>query len=483
MTQFWRMPVGVLSGLLNERAVSSAQLLDHFLQRIARLDGALNTVIAFNPAAHGQAAASDRRRARGESLGPLDGVPITVKDNILTGDIPTRWGSAVYADGVPDADETPVARLKAAGMVILGKTNVPEFTLEGITDNPLFGPTRNPWDPSVTPGGSSGGAVSGVAAGLFPAAIGTDGGGSIRRPCGYTGLFGLKPSIGRVARVETLPQILFDMETVGPIARDVAGAALVFDAMAGPAAHDPRSWLPAEPNSGSPLDAPPHAMRILYVERFGEAPLDPAIAASLRTVAQRFEDLGHRVETGVLPLDIAALNAHWPCIGEAGLAFAARMIGAGFSAASPKFRAMAQRGDSRSAGEMFQIFDLIARLRRQAAACFADWDVILTPSCACMPWPVGVDWPEVIDRVAVGPRGHAVYTGWVNAIAHPAINLPAPPAESGMPVGAHLVAAFNRDRLLLRLARQYETSYPWAGRWPDLAETPRAGPNGAEFGD
>lgn len=470
MTELWRMSLSDLSATLASGAASAQEVLSQFRDRIARLDPAINALVTENPQADAQAAASDARRAAGKALGPLDGIPVAIKDNILTKDIRTCWGSPVYADHVPDADEVAVSRLKAAGAVILGKTNVPEFTLEGFTDNPLFGPTRNPFDLATTPGGSSGGSVAGVAAGLFPAALGTDGGGSIRRPAGYTGLVGLKPSIGRIARTQCLPQILHDMEVIGPLARSVTDAALLFQALDGPHPQDPRSWLQTEPAKDAPLDQAPGRLRILYVERFADAPLDPEIAASCRAFAERLSSLGHEVEQGSLPLDIGSLNADWTLFGKSGLAFLEHQLGAVFQSASPKYRAMAAGGMALDGGRVFALFDLIASLRRQAAQVFAETDIIVTPASAAMPWPIGTDFPPEIDGCPVGPRGHAIYTGWVNAIGHPAIAMPTRPSKVGMPIGVQLVGGFNRDWQLMRLARQIEAAYPTPHHWPSLAE-------------
>ena len=210
--------------------------------------------------------------------------------------MPAAWGSRLFEAFVPEHDELPVARLRAAGAVILGKTNVPEFTLEGYTGNLLFGVTRNPWDLGLTPGGSSGGAVASVALGLTPFAVATDGGGSIRRPASHTGLVGLKPSIGRVARDHSFPQILLDFEVVGPIARTVADAAMIYSVIAGPDELDRKLLFAQQPNGTADFSAPRERLRILYVPRFADAPLDREIADSVAAAARQLGELGHDVD-------------------------------------------------------------------------------------------------------------------------------------------------------------------------------------------
>ena len=184
---------------------SPIDMIEAVLARTARLNPVLNAIVTLDAAgARAAAEQSAARWRRGEPRSALDGVPMTVKDNLIAAGLRSTWGSRVCAGYVPDHDELPVARLRAAGLVIVGKTNVPEFTLQGYTDNLLFGPTCNPWNPQLTPGGSSGGAVASVAARIVPIAIGTDGGGSIRRPASHTGLVGLKPTVGRIHLAEAI---------------------------------------------------------------------------------------------------------------------------------------------------------------------------------------------------------------------------------------------------------------------------------------
>ena len=198
----WALSAVELVREFGARTLDPVEVLEAISDRTARVNPQINALVTADPTARMQADASARRYAAGTPLGPLDGVPVAIKDNLVVRGLAATWGTRALASFVPDHDELPVARLRAAGAVIVGKTNVPEFTLEGYTTNPLFGVTRNPWDLRVTPGGSSGGSAAGCAAGLFPLALCTDGGGSIRRPASHTGLVGFKPSIGAVGFME-----------------------------------------------------------------------------------------------------------------------------------------------------------------------------------------------------------------------------------------------------------------------------------------
>ena len=240
--ELWRLPAAELSDGYQRARFDPVDVLDAVLARIDTVNERLNAIVTLDvDGARAQARASAARWREGAALSPLDGVPISIKDNLHVQGLRTTWGSRLYADCIAAADELPVARVREAGMVILGKTNVPEFTLTGYTDNTLFGPTRNPWNLDLTPGGSSGGAVAAVASGMGPLALGTDGGGSARRPASHTGLVGLKPSRGRVARADGLPAILFDFEVVAPIARTTLDVEMLMRVIARPHPRDPAS--------------------------------------------------------------------------------------------------------------------------------------------------------------------------------------------------------------------------------------------------
>jgi aspartyl-tRNA(Asn)/glutamyl-tRNA(Gln) amidotransferase subunit A len=460
----WRLGVAGLSDLLARRAVSPVELLELFLARIERINPAINAIVAIDGEARAAAAESERRWAAGEPRSALEGIPLTVKDNIPVRGLPTTWGSRMFRDVVPTRDELPVARLRAAGAVILGKTNCPEFTLEGYTDNPLFGVTRNPWDIELTPGGSSGGAVASVAAGLVPAAIGTDGGGSIRRPASHTGLVGLKPSTGLVARDHGLPQVLLDFEAVGPMARRVADVHLLLEVMAGPDRRDRKSLCAA------PAAPPPDPVRLLYVPTFGDNPLDPEIAESCATAARVFGEAGCAGEEGPPPFDMAPVAEIWPIFAEVAVAFLLDQNPARRDQVAEKFIAMAERGEAIPAHRYLGAIETVDRFRRTVSDGFLEIDVIMTPSAAALPWPAAEPFPPEINGQPVGPRGHAVYTAWVNACGHPGINLPAAPSAGGLPIGFQLIGDFGADALLLDLAARFEAAHPWAERWPALSQ-------------
>ena len=447
-----RLPVEALSAALADGRLTARALLEHCLERIDRLNPALNAVVALDPGARLAADQSDARRKAGRSLGPLDGVPVTLKDNLLMKGCPAVWGSPLYRDYWPDHDEAPVARLRAAGAVLIGKTNTPEFSLRGYTDNPVFGATRNPWNPALTPGGSSGGAAAGLAAGFAPLALATDGGGSTRRPAGHVGVVGLKPSLNRIPRAGGFPSLMFDCETVGLMARTVSGVRLMFEAMA----------IDARP-------APPGPARVLVVERLGEAPVDPGIAERCREAGAQLAALGHEVTAGPLPFPIDETMAAWSALAGVGLARLAADQPRFFNFAAPDFAAQAREGNARSAVNYDRLIEALVAFRAVTAAAFEKVDVILTPSAAAQPWPAREAFPPEIDGQPVGPRGHAVFTAWVNACGHPGIAIPARPADDGMPVGMQLVGALGADERLLDIAQAFENAHPWADRWPEMA--------------
>jgi aspartyl-tRNA(Asn)/glutamyl-tRNA(Gln) amidotransferase subunit A len=279
----------------------------------------------------------------------------------------------------------------------------------------------------------------------------------------HTGLVGLKTSIGRVARGPSLPQILLDLETIGPIARTVEDVALAMQVIGGADVLDRRSLgLGDGRKRGTPL-------RLRYVRRFGDAPVDPAILASTDAAARALAALGMAVDEGPLPFDIAPVVDMWPVLGQVGAAYVAGLFPGRDDEIGPRLRAQAEAGRAIPATRYLDVIESLDAFRRTVTAAFADVDLIMTPSAAALPWPADDPFPTVIDGQSVGPRGHAVFTAWVNACGHPALALPSAPSPAGLPIGFQLVGPLGADDLLLELGRGFEAAQPWRDRWPALA--------------
>ena len=306
--QLWKRSAAELSAAYRDGSATPEDALAAVLKRLDAVNPRINAVITLDrTGAQLAAKESTQRWKEGHARSPLDGVPVTIKDNILVGGLRATWGSRLYADHVPANDEEPVVRLRNAGVVIVGKTNVPEFTLHGTTRNELFGVTRNPFDLALTPGGSSGGAAAAVASGIGPLALGTDGGGSIRRPAAHTGLVGFKPSTGMVPRSHGFPVILHDFEVAAPLARNVGDCILAMNAICGP-----RWWR-------SDGEGAATSLRVLHVAAFGGEPVDAGIGAAVAAVAARLASMGHRVMRAPR-FDLARpVGDIWPVISCSGL--------------------------------------------------------------------------------------------------------------------------------------------------------------------
>ena len=465
--ELWRLPATQLGAGYRAARFTPEDVLDQVLERVAQHNPHLNAIVTLDAAgARAAARASTARFADGRPAGALDGVPLTVKDNIAVAGLRATWGSRLFADHVATVDELPVARLRAAGAVILGKTNTPEFAMVGHTDNLVFGATRNPWNTALSAGGSSGGAVAAVAAGFGPLALCTDGGGSIRRPAAHTGLVGFKPSRGRVPRCDGLPAICLDYEVAGPIARTVDDAILLMQAICAP---DPRDAA-SSPFTDRPFSVPatPPACRILHIPTFGDAPVDPEITTRMAEAAAHLRALGHSVDTADR-FDLAeAVNARWMSLSQAGLANMLADHPDWRNLLTPASIANAEAGLALPASALFELLRIVDQMRSRLGELFTRHDLLLTPATAALPWPIGHTHPTHIAGRAVGPRGHAVFTGFVNAAGLPAISLPCAPTSAGLPNGLQLIGRWGEDGMLCAVARQYETAWPWQSRWPAL---------------
>lgn len=466
----WLSAVDLVRAYRN-RSLSPLDVTRALLDRIAALDGEINSFCFIDRnAALGEAGRSEQRWLRGEPLGRLDGVPVGIKDLILTQGQPTLRGSLTVDPDQDWADDAPsVASLRAHGAILLGKTTSPEFGWKGVTDSPLTGITRNPWNMAMTPGGSSGGASAALAAGFCPLASGTDGGGSIRIPASFAGVVGHKPSFGRVPAWPTSP--FGTVAHVGPMARTVADCALMLQVMAEP---DARDWY-ALPHDGRDvtvgLDDGVAGLRIAYSADLGYAPVMPEIAQIVARAVATFSDLGARVEA-VDPgfEDPAGLfRTHW----YAGAAAALSGLSPEKKALlEPELLAVVEEGQSIGLVDYLQATQARAGLGAHMRQFHQDWDLLVTPSISVPAFPVG----QLTPSPEAGMDWARDWTAWTpfsfpfNLTQQPAISIPCGFTADGLPVGLQIVGPMHNDALVLRAARAFEAATPWHHQHPAQLE-------------
>jgi amidase len=452
------------------RQVSPTELVEHSLARIEALDagiGAFITVTADR--ARAAAARADQAVLDGVDLPPLHGVPTAIKDLNNTAGVRTTFGSAVLADSVPDVDDAVVTALAAAGTIMVGKTNTPEFGFPCYTDNDVAGPARCPWDTSLLAGGSSGGAAAAVAAGMLPFAQGSDGGGSIRIPAGINGLFGIKPSRGRVSNAPYNSEVTA-LGVQGPLARTVRDAAPMLDAMAGPVPGDP-FWAPPLPAGETFLgaaDRPPGRLRIGRYTDPGMpgAVLDPEVLAAFDDASALLAGLGHDVEdlpAGPPTTDISrAFEVVW--------ALSATTLPVP-EAAVPRLRPLTRflrdRGLALSAKDAMEAMFVLRLFARRFIQATSGYDVLLAPICTLTPRPLG--WFDADGDGAADferQKRYAAFPAVYNVTGQPAVSVPLWWTAAGLPVGTMLVGRPADEATLITLAAQLEAARPWAQRHP-----------------
>jgi Asp-tRNA(Asn)/Glu-tRNA(Gln) amidotransferase A subunit family amidase len=400
-----------------------------------------------------------------EPLGPLHGVPVSLKDALYTRGLRTTGGSRLFAELVPEADNVAVGRLKAAGAVILGKTNLSEFGFKAVTDNPTFGVTKNPWDVTRTPGGSSGGAAAAVAAGLGPIGIGTDGGGSVRIPAGFCGLVGFKPSYGRVPQAPGFPG-WEHLSHTGPLTRTVRDAAAVMDVIAGADDRD-RDSLPSEP--GAYLEACERDIKGLHVAwtpDLGYAAVEERVLEICGNAAAEFESLGCHVEV---------VNPAWENPEEIFSTIVSAQFYAAWADSLPAREAemdpglvrFIRRGGSVSARDYLTAMTKAAAYWQEVHTFLERFDLLLMPTAAVAPFPLeGGRVPREIAGQSVSVLGWMPFTYPFNLTGQPAVSVPAGWTEDGLPVGLQIVGRRHADRTVLAAAAAFEAAMPWRERRP-----------------
>ena len=447
-----------LIALYRAHKLSPVEVTEATLAAIARHNPTLNAYCQIDrDGALAQALASEARWQRNEPCGLVDGVPVAVKDLVMTTGLPTRRGSLLVDADQPWTDDAPSsASLRAHGAVILGKTTTPEFGWKGVTGSPLTGITRNPWNPAMTPGGSSGGAAVAAATGMGALHIGTDGGGSIRIPASFTGIVGFKATFGRVPAFPLSP--FGSLANVGPMTRSVADAALMFSVISRP---DPRDChaLPPEPaDYHETLTGNIAGWRIAFSPTLSGAMVDPEIAASVAKAVARFEALGAKVDLveHVLDSSLLTFQTHW-------------FGGAAFLVS--QFPEEARKLLDPGLAQVVELGSRISLMDHLAAAKARDamgtrmnqfhqrYDLLVTPTMPIPAFQAGHDFPPHV--------AHKQWSDWTpftypfNLTRQPAISLPCGLTSAGLPIGLQIVGPLYADRAVLNAARAFEQSHPF----------------------
>jgi amidase len=462
-------PATELATMVRAREISARELVDAHLDRIDRLNPALNAVVTLDAeGARAAADAADAVLASGADVGPLHGLPVAHKDTHATGGMRTTWGSPLHADTVPARDELVVARLKAAGAIRIGKTNVPEFAAGSHTFNPVFGVTHNPYRHGLSAGGSSGGAAAALAAGLVPLAEGSDMGGSLRNPAAFCNVVGLRPTPGRVP---TWPAALgwSQLSVQGPMGRTVADVALQLCTLAGP---DPRVPISLdEPGSvfAPPLPTSLKGLRVAWAPDLGgRVTVDPAITAVLASSLGVFADLGADVAE-----DCPDLSGADEVFGTLRAWLFESAFGE-ISRRSPdevkgSIRWNAELGAKLTGPDLARAEQLHTRLHERVVAFFERYDVLLAPTTQVLPFPVELEYPTEIAGVQ-----QENYLEWmrsctvISATGCPALSVPGGFTEDGLPVGLQIVGPPRADRKVLEVGHAFEQATRFGERRPPL---------------
>jgi amidase len=446
-------PALTLAAAVRRGEVSPSELVEERLNRITDVDDELGAFITVDPAGARRAARSAEDALKdGAPRGPLHGVPIAVKDLTITAGLRTTFGSRAFADFVPDDDAASVARMRAAGMVIIGKTNTCEFGTLAVTESELSGPCRNPWDPQCNAGGSSGGAACALAAGMVPIAQGTDAGGSVRVPAALCGMVGLKPSRGRISLAPRGGERLAGWATEGAIGRTLADAAALLDVMSGYELGDPYWQSPPARPFRDEVGADPGRLRVgVALAAPGGVAVEREVSAAATGAANALESLGHVVEEATPAWDGPEAEA---------MIVVRSTIAAYYGIDDQTMldecnRDLAHAGATTTALQYVEASVALQRLARRIAGFWRGHDILLTPTT-----------PRAAVANLGGPTAAAMalsreltsFTRWFNLTGQPAVAMPAGRSRAGMPLSVQLVGAPGGEATLLRIAGQLEAA-------------------------
>ena len=461
--ELWRRSAVELAALLAAGSVSAREVLDAHLVRIEQVNPTINAVVTLSvERAVADATRADEAYAQRRHLGPLHGLPIAHKDLAMTAGIRTTLGSPIFADHVPDEDELIIARLRAAGCVTVGKTNTPEFGAGSHTFNEVFGVTRNPYDPSRSAGGSSGGAAAALAAGMVPLADGSDLGGSLRNPASFCNVVGLRPTPGTVPSWPNSDP-LDPLSTDGPLARCAADVALLLGVIAGPHPHVP---LRGAVGPFEPLERSLNGLRVAWGPSAAGLPIDLEVRGALAEVPGRFISHGCVVDEAFPDLTGASaiFQTLRAVVFERGLGQLYDDRGAELK---DTVRWNVELARTLTAADVGRAVRERSLLQQRVHAFFERFAVLALPTVQVVPFPVEFDWVREIDGVPM-----TNYLEWMRSCTDitvtgcPAMSVPGGYTASGLPVGLQLVARPGAELLLLQVAHALDGDGVVSRRWP-----------------
>ncbi len=473
-TELLYLPATRAAALIRRRKISAVDYVDAALAAIERAQPKLNAFVTVTAdAARREARAADAAVMSGAPLGPLHGVPVNIKDQVNTEGVLTAHGSAIHGKNIPARDDICVARLRAAGAIVVGKSTLPEFGHKGLTDSPAYGITRNPWNPGRTPGGSSGGAAAAVAAGLTPLGLGTDGAGSVRIPAACCGIVGLKPTLGAVPWENAIDGFS-NYTYAGPLARTVTDAALMHTILSGPSPLDPWSLRGQDQGRLAPtlIGEDLSALRVGYIARATNPRLDRDVEQNTRRSLDALAGLGAAVEEVTEEIDWIEFPGRIMYQGNFFVA-CAQFLPDWHNKMDPVLLAFMERGSKFSLMDFRQAQYARTRLFRAIQKLLERYDVLVTPTLTRTALPVEFDAAH--DEVEVeGERCGITRQGWTsyvypfNLTGHPALTVPSGFAADGLPTGVQLVGRWGADLDVLRIGAVLERVRPWADRRPEL---------------
>ncbi len=460
-----------LRTLIKDKQISPVEATKLYLNRIEKLDSELNSYITVTAdEAIRSAKLAEDAVVRGENLGPLHGIPISIKDLESTKGILSTSGSIIFKDRVPDADSIVVERVRQAGAVILGKTNTPEFGVLAHTENRLGDHCRNPWDTALTTGGSSGGAAAAVSSGLCSIATGSDGGGSIRIPASFCGVYGIKPTQGRVPRSYGSQRVVVanQFSQSGPISRTVRDSAILLQIIAGHDSRDPISLKDSPDNYLESADKTVDGLKIGWSPDFGFANVDAEVLDITEKSSQVFEDLGCLVENAYIRLD-SPFDTFWPLFSANIYSAFGKLLVSYPDELTWYARVCLEEGAKVTGAGYAKALGEMDQIKVQFDDLFDRFDLLVSPTLAVSAFPVGEPPKMIAGEDAHWFWGYLPFTFPINLIGHPAASIPCGFDSKGLPIGLQIIGRKGDESAVIAASAALEMAKPWVDHRPKVS--------------